>query len=369
MSCFPGQDPGDMGVKGQKINAKVKPGPRNLITDVAGIKVGNASSQKARTGATLVLPDQPAIAGVDVRGGAPGTRETDALDPSSLLGGRVDALVLSGGSVYGLDAASGVTAWLGAQGRGFEIASSPLTAPIVPAAILFDLANGGDKNWGETPPYAALGRQACLDAAEQFALGNSGAGLGAKAGTYKGGLGSASALTDDGFEVGALMAVNAFGAPTQPGTGTFWAAPFEMNGEFGGVASDQAGRMSPAAIDPLVGSKFSGVPPAPDTPRQNTTIGVVAVNAALTGAQANRIAAMAHDGMARALRPIHTELDGDVIFVLATGKKPLSDDTLQYDLMRLGSLGADCVARAIARGVYEAETLGEMVSYKDQHRP
>lgn len=337
----------------------VSPGPRNLITDVAGIKVGQAEDVAARTGTTVLLPDEPAVCAVSVMGGAPGTRETDALDPSRLLGGRVDAVTLSGGSVYGLDAASGVTAWLGARGRGFGFSGLDITAPIVTGAILFDLSNGGDKSWGETPPYLNLGRQAVAAAGKTFGLGNKGAGLGARAGTLKGGLGSASLYTGDGLQVGALMAVNAYGSAIVPGTKSFWAAPFELDGEFGGVMPEEL-----SDRDWAKGTKADA-----NGLRQNTTIGIVAVNAKLNAAECQRVAIMAHDGLARALRPAHAPVDGDVIFVVATGTHSLADETRIRDLTEIGTYAGDCVARAIARGVYEAETLGDMPAYRDVARP
>ena len=192
------------------------PGPRNLITDVAGIAVGNAGDEALMSGVTVVLPDEAAVAAVDTRGGGPATRETDALDPACLVD-AVHGLVLSGGSVFGLDAASGVTHWLDARGRGFRFGEQLHVSPVVPAACLFDFLNGGDKDWGDEPPYRALGLAACDAAAADFALGNAGAGLGAIAGRYKGGLGSASVVAG-GVTVGALMAVNAFGSPVVPGT-------------------------------------------------------------------------------------------------------------------------------------------------------
>ncbi|MEQ9519389.1 MAG: P1 family peptidase [Parvibaculum sp.] len=331
------------------------PGPRNLITDVAGIKVGHAEDVAARTGTTVLLPDEPAICAVSVMGGAPGTRETDALDPSRLLGGRVDAVTLSGGSVYGLDAPSGVTAWLGARRRGFTFTGIDVTAPIVPGAILFDLSNGGDKNWGETPPYLELGKRAVASADKTFALGNVGAGLGARAGTLKGGLGSASLYTGGGFQIGALMAVNAYGSAIVPGTKSFWASPFELDGEFGGIMPEEL-----SDRDWTTGTKADA-----NGPRQNTTIGIVAVNAKLTAAECQRVAVMAHDGLARALRPAHAPVDGDVIFVVATGMRALDEESRIRDLTEIGTYAGDCVARAIARGVYEAETLGEMTAYRD----
>ncbi len=341
----------------------IRPGPRNLITDVDGISVGNVQSVSVRSGVTVVLPDARALAACDVRGGAPGTRETDALDPSGLVE-AVDAIVLSGGSVYGLEAMSGAVAWLGARGRGFSLANDGTrVSPVVPGAILFDLPNGGDKDWGETPPYREWGRQACAAAGRDFDLGNAGAGMGAMAGSLKGGLGSASALDGD-LQVGALIAVNAFGSPLVPGTPHFWAAPYELAGEFGGCGWPS----KPAPVsdaEPFVGSRLDIAPPAPGG---NTTIGVIATNAALTKAEARRIAIMAQNGLARAIRPIHTHVDGDVLFVLATGGVALAaapSDRLM-ELMRIGSVAADCVARAVARGVHAAADLGDAVSYRSK---
>jgi L-aminopeptidase/D-esterase-like protein len=341
----------------------IRPGPRNLITDVDGISVGNAQSPSVRSGVTVVLPETRALAACDVRGGAPGTRETDALDPSCLVD-AIDGVVLSGGSVYGLEATSGAVAWLGARGRGFSLAGGTApVSPVVPGAILFDLPNGGDKDWGETPPYRAWGMEACANAARDFDLGNVGAGMGAMAGNLKGGLGSASARDGD-LQVGALIAVNAFGSAVIPGTSQFWAAPYEVAGEFGG-------RGWPGALpavsegEPFAGSRFDAAPLAPGG---HTTIGVVATNAALTKAEARRIAIMAQDGLARALRPIHSHVDGDALFVLATGTVQLAAAPLDrlMQLMRVGSVAADCVARAVARGVYAAADLGDAVSYRSK---
>lgn len=337
----------------------LRKGPRNHICDLGGISVGNAVDEAVRTGVTVVLPEARAVAGGEVRGGGPGTRETDLLDPSCLVD-AVDAVVLSGGSSWGLEAASGVAAWLGARGRGYRVGGSPLVSPIVPSAILFDLSNGGSKNWGEEPPYRALGKAACERAGEDLALGNAGAGLGATAGIYKGGLGSASIVSESGLEVAALMAANPFGSAVMPGTDRFWAAPLELDGEFGGRGLP-GGAGGFAAQHPLLGTKANALAGA------NTTIGVVAVNADLTPAEARRIAIMAHDGMARAIRPVHAPVDGDTIFVLATGAYPLGPAPRHTALSVIGSLAADCVARAIARAVYEAETLGGTISWRERH--
>ena len=331
----------------------IRPGPRNLITDVSGLRVGQAEDRATLTGVTMLVADMSCAAAVDVRGGAPGTRETEALDPVS-IGGVVDAVALAGGSVYGLDAAGAAVAWLGARGRGFRFAPGTPSAPIVPAAIVFDLLNGGNKDWGETPPYRALARDAMNKTGEEFALGNRGAGLGARAGLYKGGTGSASAITDDGFTVGALVVVNAVGSPIIPGTDVFWAFPFEQNGEFGG----RKPKADFAGIDLDLPRDIKGGAPA------NTTVAVVATDAELTRVELKRLAIMAADGFARALRPIHAPTDGDTVFALSTAKRPIAEPRFR-DLMRLGSIAADCTARAIARGVYAAETIGDMKSYRD----
>ena len=335
-----------------------KPGPHNLITDVAGLRVGQAEDARACTGVTVLVADSAVSAAVDVRGGAPGTRETEALDPTS-LGGAVDAITLAGGSVYGLDAASGAMAWLGARGRGFRFAPGTPSAPIVPGAIIFDLLNGGEKDWGETPPYRALALDAIAKAGEDFALGNHGAGLGARAGLYKGGTGSASAVTDDGIVVGALVIVNSVGSPIIPGTDVFWAHPFEQDGEFGG-------RRLPGnfkGIDLGLPTDIKGGAPA----SANTTIAIVATDAMLSRVELKRLAIMAADGMARALRPVHAPTDGDTVFAISTAKHAIAEPRWR-DIMRIGTLAADCLARAIARGVYAADTIGAMKSYKDIFR-
>jgi L-aminopeptidase/D-esterase-like protein len=325
--------------------AKPGPGPLNLITDVAGLRVGQAEDTAVRSGVTVIFAEARAVCAVDVRGGAPGTRETDALAPENLVD-EADAVVLSGGSVYGLAAADGVTAVLGAAAKGYRTQVIPGVppAPIVPAAILYDLANGGDKGWGEAPPYRALGAAALRSAGRKFALGAAGAGYGAMAGRLKGGVGSASAVGELGFTVGAIVAVNSYGAVVAPGSRSFWAAPYEIGGEFGGLGP--AGLAAPPDDWGLAkGVAFAG--------RVNTTIACVATDAALTPAEAKRLAIMAQDGLARAIRPAHTPFDGDVVFALATGKRPVAAPRLGV-VARLGALAADCLARAIARGVYEA---------------
>ncbi|HVV66236.1 MAG TPA: P1 family peptidase [Rhizomicrobium sp.] len=338
---------------GASVHIMVRPGARNLITDIAGLRVGNAEDERARTGVTVLLCDEPAAAVVDVRGGGPGTRDTDALDPINLVG-AVDAVCLSGGSVFGLDAPSGAIGLLRSQGRGFEIAPGAPRVPIVPGAVLFDLANGGDKSWGEEPPYRALGYRAAQAAALDFALGNAGAGLGAMAGAMKGGLGSASLVTPEGCAVGALAAANAVGSALMPGSAAFWAFALEQGGEFGGRRP-----RADLTLD-------LDLPADMKIPRsgENTTLAIVATDAKLSRVELARMAVMASDGFARALRPIHTPFDGDLVFALSTGRRELSGER-QREVMRLGHLASDCVARAIARGVYEASSLGAVKAYRD----
>ena len=322
------------------------PGRLNAITDIDGLRVGQSHDENARTGVSVILLDKLTTAAVDVRGGGPGTRETDLLAPQALVGG-MNAIVLSGGSVYGLAAADAVAAALGARGEGFSLVATPgvPVSPLVPAAILYDLANGGDKAWGESPPYHRLGHEALHAAGKEFAIGRAGAGFGAQAGAYPGGLGTASWITDDGFRLGAIAVVNSFGSPYLPGTRCFHAWPHEVGGEFGGVRPPSDYQPQPGfPTDTKVGAA---------TPGANTTICAVAVNAALDTADAQRLAIMAQDGLARAIRPAHGPTDGDVVFAIATGKRPLPEPRA-LSLTRIGSHAADCLARAIARGVHAA---------------
>lgn len=314
----------------------MEPGPTNLITDIPGLRVGQAQDDQLKSGVTVLTADRPFIAGVHVMGGAPGTRETDLLAPDRLVQ-EVDALVLSGGSAFGLDAAAGVADAMRAQGRGFDIGGQRV--PIVPGAILFDLLNGGDKGW-RTAPYRALGQAALAAAGTGFALGSAGAGAGATTVNLKGGIGSASVRFPSGHLVGALVAVNALGSVTVGDTPHFWAAPFEIGREFGGRGM--------ARIVP------QGWPPtkADPKPGQATTIAIIATDAVLSQAQATRMATAAHDGMARAIVPSHTPFDGDLVFAAATGARPLTDPAT--DQIRLGHAAATVLARAIARGVYAA---------------
>jgi D-aminopeptidase len=326
------------------------PGPKNLITDVPGLRVGNAGDHAIKTGCTVLLGDAPFTAAVHVMGGAPGTRETDLLAPDKLVQ-QVDALVLSGGSAFGLDAASGVADALRAAGRGFAVGDQRV--PIVPAAILFDLLNGGDKGWHDNP-YKSLGQAALSDATDSFQLGTHGAGTGATTATFKGGLGSASLVLPSGHTVGALVAVNPHGSVTVGHGPHFWAAPFEIGGEFGGLG--------PAPHSDPTGHPTKG------GSQHNTTIAIVATDATLTQAQAQRMATAAHDGMARAILPSHTPLDGDLVFAAATGARPLTD--AMTDTRLIGHAAALCLSRAIARGVFHATPApGDMLPcWSTRHR-
>ncbi|WP_312137598.1 P1 family peptidase [Brevundimonas sp.] len=326
--------------------AKGRTGPRNLITDVAGIRIGQAHDANARTGVTAILAETPAVAAVDVRGGGPAGRETDVLKAENLVQ-EVDAIVLSGGSVYGLAAADGIAAWMGMRGRGYGMGGGAGVppSPIVPSACLYDLANGGDKQWGMDTPYRRLAVEALEGASDTFVLGTAGAGYGAQAGSLKGGTGSASAVTSDGWTVGAIAAVNSVGSVTAPDSRQFWAAPFEIGSEFGGLGTDQLS----AAHEDWGRAKFA------PRPRENTTIAVVATDVALSRVECQRMAIMAQDGLSRAVRPAHAPFDGDTVFVLSTGKITLEDGPARnIAVSRLGNIAADVLARAIARGVYEA---------------
>ncbi|MCR6499580.1 P1 family peptidase [Shinella sp. CPCC 101442] len=322
----------------------MRPGVKNLITDVAGLKVGNATDHVLRSGVTVVLCEEPATAAVQVLGGAPGTRETDLLEPHNMVQ-TVDAVVLSGGSAFGLDAATGVQAGLRERGRGFAV--GPHRVPIVPAAILFDLMNAGNKDWGRYSPYRELGYTALENAGVDFNTGSAGAGAGALTASFKGGLGSASIVLAEGFTVGALVAVNALGSATVGDTRHFWASPFEEDGEFGGL-----GLPAPFPADARIPrTKLSSRP----TGTENTTIAVIATDALLTKAEAKRLAIAAHDGFSRALWPSHTPLDGDLVFALATGKSGRTP--APEDFIALCAAAASTMARAIARGVHDAAPM------------
>ena len=312
----------------------MRPGPLNLITDVAGLRVGNASDAAVKTGSTVLTADAPFTAAVHVMGGAPGTRETDLLAPENSVD-AVDALVLSGGSAFGLDAASGVVEGLRAAGRGYS--TGTVRVPIVPAAIILDVGRGGGSTDWAPGLWRDLGHAAYESAAETFALGTEGAGTGATCANLKGGLGSASARLDTGVTVGALAVANPIGQVTVGDGPEFWAAPFEHGGEFGG-----------AGLAALPGTP----PPTKVEARGATAIAVVATDLALTKTQAKRMAVMAHDGIARAIVPSHTPFDGDLVFAVSTGR--MVSETVDLDMIRLGHAAASCLARAIARAVFEA---------------
>jgi L-aminopeptidase/D-esterase-like protein len=320
-------------------------GASNAITDVRGLLVGHAADDRLKSGVTVILCDPPAVASVCVFGGAPGTRETDLLEPQNSVD-TVDALVLSGGSAFGLDAASGVQAVLRAAGRGKVVGRA--VVPIVPAAILFDLNNGGDKDWGLHAPYRDLGVAATRAASREVATGSVGAGTGATTATLKGGLGTASAVLAGGITVGALAAVNPLGSVTVGTTPHFWAAPFEIGHEFGGLGLPAP--MPGNATD--IRTKLDAVEPL-----ANTTIAVIATDAALTKAECKRLAMAAHDGFARAIWPAHTPLDGDLVFAVSTGAEPNGAGATGLDpvtFLALCATAASTMARAIARGVHDA---------------
>jgi L-aminopeptidase/D-esterase-like protein len=328
---------------------------KNLLTDIAGVRVGHADDKALASGVTAVVFDKPAVASIDVRGGGPGTREEALLDPQSLVE-TIDGIALSGGSAFGLDSASGVQAWLAEHGRGFRIREA--LVPIVPGVICFDLLNGGNKVWGRFPPYRDLGYVAASAASDGFQLGSVGAGIGATTANFKGGLGSASAKTEGGVTVAALAVVNAVGSVTVGDGPWFWAAPFEVNGEYGGRG------LPPSFHRDMLKIRLKGGPAA--TAAENTTLAVIVTDAILTKPQAKRLAMIGQTGMARAIYPVHAPLDGDVVFAAATGEKPI--DPLA-GLTELGMLAANTLARAIARGVYAATALpfpGALPSWKDR---
>jgi L-aminopeptidase/D-esterase-like protein len=324
----------------------------NLIIDVPGVRVGNAQDERIATGATAIVFDVANVASGVTRGGAPGTRDTTLLDPEMTIS-SVDVVLLTGGALFGLDAAGGAVSFLRGQGRGITIGTANI--PIAIQAITFDLMNGGDKDWGLMPPYWELGWQATASASTApFALGTAGGGYGATTATLKGGLGSASAVTPSGFAVGAIAVVNAVGSATIGDGPHFWAGPFEVGTEFGGLG--QPARVPPEALRMRLKGR---APPS-------TTIALIVTDAVLTKAQAKRVAIMGDDGLARAIRPAHAPMDGDTVFAVATLEKPLLDEP--YHLTEIGLAAADCLARAIARGVYEADALpfpGAVPAWRD----
>jgi putative pantetheine hydrolase len=342
----------------------VRAGPRNDLTDVAGIAVGH-HQRRGRgwlTGTTVVLPPPDTVGGVDVRGGGPGTRETDLLHPANMVS-HVDAICLTGGSAYGLDAAGGVMAVLEQRRRGFQIGAEPgHVVPIVPTAVVFDLGAGGDFR---KRPDAEFGRRATTAATTRSVRqGTVGAGTGAHAAALKGGVGSASVVLESGITVAALVVVNSGGSPVDPATGELWAARYGLDGEFTHLRRPV--RSEVAAFRAL---KFG--PPA-----ANTTLAVIATDAELTKSECTRVAGAGHDGMARAISPIHTYTDGDVAFALATGAKAVpeapSDGFIRPAIARFTQLApiiaaaADVVARAVVHATLAATSAGTMPSYTDQ---
>jgi D-aminopeptidase len=313
----------------------MQPGPRNLITDVRGLLVGNAEEHRLKSGTTVLVSDRPFVASVDIMGGCPGTRETELLASDKLVS-AVDAIVLSGGSAQGLDAASGVADALLRRGRGYRVEN--VVVPIVPAAILFDLLNGGDKYW-DINPYRSLGEQALASASTDFDIGTAGAGTGAFTAQLKGGLGSASLVLSNGTTVGALVVANPVGSVTAGDNPHFWAAPFEAGAEFGGLGA-HAERLSYAQ---------SARTKTDVSPIAATTLVIVATDAELTKPELKRMAIAAQDGIARGVSPAHTLLDGDLVFSISTSERRVDGEV---DLLHLGHAASVCVARAIARAIY-----------------
>ena len=313
----------------------------NLITDVPGVNVGHAEEAAVASGVTAILLDRDNVASGSIRGGAPGGRDTALLDPEMTVTG-LDGVVLSGGSVFGLDAAGGVISFLRCQGRGLNIGSA--IVPVVAQAITFDLLNGGNKDWGRMPPYWELGRRAAAGATGgAFPMGSVGGGFGATTANLKGGLGSASTTTRSGFRVGAIVVVNAVGRVTVGDGPHFWAAPYEVAGEFGGLGSPATA--APGALDMHI---KANAPPS-------TSIAFVATDAIMTKAQAKRLALMADDGLARAIRPAHAPMDGDTVIAAAMLRTPMRQGLV--DLTEIGSAAADCIARSVARAIYMATAL------------
>ncbi len=320
----------------------------NSVTDVAGIKVGHYTDKEGITGCTVVLCEGGAVGGVDVRGSAPGTRETDLMRPMNLVQ-QVHAVLLTGGSAYGLDAASGVMRWLEERGVGFDVGVG--VVPIVPAAVLFDLAIGDP----QARPDARAGYRACQSASDGPVIqGSVGAGTGATVGKLlgpqfatKSGLGTASTKIDTGVVVGAIVAVNAFGDVVDPDSGAILAGTREPAvGGFVNTAKRMQGTVAQTVLA-----------------LANTTLAVVATDAYLTKEAANKVAQMAHDGLARSIRPVHTMFDGDTIFALATGKPPKKGKGADPSV--IGTVAAEVLARAVVRSVQHAESLGGGPAVRD----
>ena len=321
----------------------MKIGKKNLITDVTGVLVGNSHDEIMKSGVTVFTSEKRFAAAVTVLGGAPGTRETDLLESDKLVE-KIDAIVLSGGSAFGLDAATGVVDCLRKENRGYPL--KDINIPIVPSAILADLFNGGDDQWKENP-YRKLGKLAFNSISNSFKIGTIGAGYGATTNNLKGGLGSASIVLGNGATVGALVAVNPSGSVVTDGSNSFWASPFEIGDEFGGKEF-----IPPKNI-------FTEYHRGDDTRKDNfsidnTTIAIVATDLELSKVELKRISVAAHDGMSRAILPSHTPYDGDLIFAVSTGRKKIKINP--NDIYNIGNAAAICLSRAIARGVYEAKS-------------
>jgi L-aminopeptidase/D-esterase-like protein len=329
----------------------VKPGKNNAITDVAGIEVGHYTDVEAMSGVTVIMAGEGAVAGVDIRGSAPGTRETDVIAPENLVQ-EAQAVVLSGGSVFGLSAADGVVRWLESKGRGFKLDDTHV-APIVPAAVIFDLGRGKEF----VPPIAPeWGKRACeASSGGKPRMGSVGGGTGALCGGIKGGAGTASLVLPSGITVAACAIVNSLGSVIDPKKGRPWEIGLERNGEFG--------HQGQRAVQLPV--------PVPAEPAKNTTIAAVATDALLSKTQVQKIAQMAHDGLARAIRPAHTMFDGDTVFCLSTGRYPVSTSEGFFQVESaeavnmLGDAAADCMARAILHGVLNASTMGRITAFRD----
>ena len=328
----------------------------NLITDLTGVRVGHAEDSGVASGVTAILLDRDNVASGTIRGGAPGSRDTALLEPEMTVAG-LDGVVLSGGSLFGLDAAGGVVSFLREAGKGLKIGAA--TVPIVAQAITFDLLNGGNKAWGRRPPYWELGWQAAQAAASgAFQLGTVGGGFGATTANLKGGLGSASVLTRSGFAVGAIVVVNAVGSVTMGEGPHFWAAPYERDGEFGGLG------MPPMPVAGALELTIKGGAPP------STTIAFVATDAIMSKAEAKRLALMADDGLARAIRPAHAPMDGDTVIAAALLEKPMAQGPVH--LTEIGLAAADCIARSVARAVYLASALpfpGAQPAWRDRFAP
>lgn len=334
-----------------------KPGPKNSITDIKGLKVGNAQDHTLKSGVTVLMCDEPMIASVAVHGGAPGTRDTELLAPENSVE-EIDALVLSGGSSFGLDATTGVQSWLREKGRGFAVGN--VNVPIVPQAILFDLINGGNKDWGLHPPYRELGYAAATNASSQFETGTQGAGTGALVAGLKGGLGTASIKMESGITIAALFAVNALGNPLMGSTHHFNAAAFEHDGEYGGHGLPKTLPLNSDYPKYKFRDTASGI--------SNTTIGIIATDALLNKSEVKRLAIAAHDGITRAIYPAHTPMDGDLVFSIASGQSGIKP--YHNDWMDLSTHAGNVVARAISRGVYDARSEANDIfpAYKDFFR-